>query len=269
MRSLDALAAELDGNSLHDAVEVIVVDDGSNEGVRVQVRECLGRRWRGMVRYIEQPQNGGAAAARNAGAAASRGAVIAFLDDDIVPAPGFAAAWIGFHERHPRALIACGDLQTMHNDAYGGFWAHEYGGVFQRPGPVPYTVAMLSSGHFCIKRELLQIETSLFDESLTAREDFDLYLRLKKRGINVYKADGVLAVVECRRSLSAFFKQHAWYGRGQEQLERKYGRDLLIREASERQPTPPNWRYAHLYLVARIARWTQRQSRPSVERQTP
>lgn len=72
-RCLAALAPQRDGG-----VEVVVVDDGS---------DCVPvtPSW---VRVIPQAQ-AGAGAARNRGVAAAMGSVIAFVDADCVPAPGF------------------------------------------------------------------------------------------------------------------------------------------------------------------------------------
>ena len=53
---------------------------------------------------------------------------------------------------------------------------------------------MLASGHFALKREVLdRLGEPLFDAALQRREDFDLYLRLRARGVEVYKCDRIVA----------------------------------------------------------------------------
>ena len=64
-------------------VEIVVVDDGSNDGTAEQVRALGDHR----VRAIRHEQSVGVAAARNSGIAAARGRWISFLDDDDLWAP--------------------------------------------------------------------------------------------------------------------------------------------------------------------------------------
>jgi glycosyltransferase involved in cell wall biosynthesis len=56
--------------------ELMIVDDGSTDGSRESIRDCIGR-----VRYVRQ-ENGGVAKARNRGIAESKGRYIALLDHD-------------------------------------------------------------------------------------------------------------------------------------------------------------------------------------------
>jgi glycosyltransferase involved in cell wall biosynthesis len=76
-RAVDSVFAQT-----YPAVEIIVVDDGSQDGTRDRLRPYLER-----IRYIYQ-QNGGVAAARNRGAGDARSEWIAFLDSDDCWLPG-------------------------------------------------------------------------------------------------------------------------------------------------------------------------------------
>ncbi|MEP6628987.1 MAG: glycosyltransferase, partial [Lapillicoccus sp.] len=91
---LDRLLAGLDRQTLDaDRFEVVVADDGSPEPLRPGPHAYA-------VRSVHQHDEGfRAAAARNLGAAAARGSVIAFLDQDCVPAPGYLE----------RVAVAAGD----------------------------------------------------------------------------------------------------------------------------------------------------------------
>jgi glycosyltransferase involved in cell wall biosynthesis len=229
----------------------LVVDDGSDPACVAAVRAYIAGENHPFVSHIELPHNRGAGAARNAGALKSRGSILAFLDDDIVPAEDYVRAVIEAHERHPDALVINGNLRAMRQDIYSDFWFYYYSAVFNRPGEEFFPVRMLASGHFTIKRSVMACENPLFDPSLTSREDFDLYLRLRKRGIRSYKDDRILAFIDTRSTLVGFLKQRLWYGRGQEQLIAKHGTTVLLQAQTI---VPLNLRHAHLHMLVRLTR---------------
>ncbi|HWF72455.1 MAG TPA: glycosyltransferase [Solirubrobacteraceae bacterium] len=71
------------------SLEVIVVDNGSRDGTAE-----LASRAPVVSRVISRERGEGPGAARNAGAEAAAGSVIAFLDADCRPAPGWLAAGV-------------------------------------------------------------------------------------------------------------------------------------------------------------------------------
>ena len=84
-RTLTALAGQVIDNQF----EVIVVDNGSRDDTA-----ALAERSEVVSRVIRRARGDGPGAARNAGAAASSGEVLAFLDADCWPAPGWLASGI-------------------------------------------------------------------------------------------------------------------------------------------------------------------------------
>ncbi|MGH3259206.1 MAG: glycosyltransferase family 2 protein [Streptosporangiaceae bacterium] len=78
-RCLRALAAQPNRSRL----EIIVVDDGSADGTAAVARA------RGVT-VISHPRNLGLAAARNTGVSVATADIVAFLDDDCEPEPGWA-----------------------------------------------------------------------------------------------------------------------------------------------------------------------------------
>lgn len=83
------------------AYEVIVVDDGSDECLQLDPR-----RWadRFELRVLRQ-ENAGPAAARQRGVAEARGAILAFTDDDCLPAPGWLATLVAALESFPESMV--------------------------------------------------------------------------------------------------------------------------------------------------------------------
>lgn len=84
------------------SVDAIVVDDGSADATP----ELLERGVDGLeLRPLRHDPARGPATARNAGWRAAHGAVVAFLDDDVVAEPDWASALLDAHRRAPTAVI--------------------------------------------------------------------------------------------------------------------------------------------------------------------
>jgi glycosyltransferase involved in cell wall biosynthesis len=255
IRALQVLTGQILTHQLASSIEVILVDDANEPAIGAQLEQHIAAQRQEFLRYVRMAKHSGASGASNVGAEASRGKLIAFLDDDIVPGDDYVSATINVHRRHPDALVINGNLLPLRTDVYSRFWFYYYDAVFNRPGKQFYPVKMLASGHVSIKRRLLELENPLFDVSLTAREDYDLYLRLEKRSIRIYKDDSIIAFNDCRGTMYGFLKQRLWYGQGEQQLMAKHGA-TFIKEKSKDYHVPPNTKFWYLYLVLRITRGT-------------
>ena len=86
----------------YEAIELIVVDDGSSDGTPE-----LARAFGSRVQVIEQ-KNSGPAAARNKGVSAARGELLAFVDADDIWLPGKARAQVRYLTEHPDIGIVFG-----------------------------------------------------------------------------------------------------------------------------------------------------------------
>src|SRR6476660_4451418 len=89
---LRALLSDLSAQDAgHLAFEILVVDNASRDDTRAVALAVAVRDPR--MRYIYEP-NRGASLARNRGIAAARAPIVAFIDDDVRPAPDWVrAAW--------------------------------------------------------------------------------------------------------------------------------------------------------------------------------
>lgn len=153
--------------------EVIVVDDGSTDGTAEMIRKDFP-----SVNYVYQT-NQGPSAARNRGIERARGEWIAFLDSDDEWTSEKLRTQLYYFEKHPAYSICQTEEIWIRNGVrvnpmnkhkkYGGF-------IFEKCLPL----CIVSPSAVMIHRSLFE-EVGLFDESLPACEDYDLWLRIACR----------------------------------------------------------------------------------------
>jgi glycosyltransferase involved in cell wall biosynthesis len=214
--------------------EVIVVNDGA----AAATEECVARaRVDGLqLRSIAQRQRG-PAAARNAGAALARGRLLAFTDDDCLPAADWltrlerhlnanASAIVGGHTRNALAGVPCAAASQALIDFLYDYYQHSTAGArfFTTNNLAVHAREFHSAGGF--------------DETfpLAASEDREFCERWQRRGGTlVYAAD---ALVDHAHPLpfGRYLRQHFTYGRGADFLRRS--RPNGVRRHSE-----PPWFY--------------------------
>lgn len=92
--------------------EIIVVDDGSNDGTPA-VAKAWGERHAQPVRVVIMERNGGPAAARNRGIELATTRYIAFLDSDDEHVPETLETLCTALEKHPSAVLSFGDATVV------------------------------------------------------------------------------------------------------------------------------------------------------------
>jgi len=164
--------------------QVIVVDDAS--GDRAAVARAAARHG---AKLIRREVNGGPAAARNTGLAQAPTELVAFVDSDCEPSPGWITHLAG-HFADPLVAVAAPRItgRAAAPTSAGRFaesdGALDLGG---RPGRVRpgAAIAYVPTAAVLARREALvklAHDGQVFDESLRVGEDVDLVWRLHEAG---------------------------------------------------------------------------------------
>jgi mycofactocin system glycosyltransferase len=162
---------------------VVVVDDGSRDPDDIaSVVAAHG------ARLLRRDTAGGPGAARNAGLAAVDTEVVAFIDSDCVPPPGWVEA-LAAHLRDPAVAVAAPRIVPVDRRTAAQRYAVAAGSLDlgQREARVlPLTpVAYVPTAALVARRSaLLEIAVAgkVFDESMRYGEDVDLIWRVHGRG---------------------------------------------------------------------------------------
>jgi len=158
-------------NQTYKDIEIIVVDDCSNDNTEKVVSECI--RNNKNIKYIRHNKNKGLSAARNTGIKHSTGKYISFLDDDDELLPKKIQKQVEFLEKHKNIdAIYCGYIRK--SDNFEQVYIPKKITNFLKES----LILPLSVIHsLLIKKECFS-KIGLFDENLKYFEDWDLWIRL-------------------------------------------------------------------------------------------
>ncbi len=196
--TLDAQLDALLGQQADCTWEVVVVDNGSDDGTPALVEEYTRRDPR--VRLVRADDASGPSHARNVGAQHARGTHLACCDADDVVAGGLVAAMADALQQH---RFVGGAIELDHlNPPWlaAGRGRSLEGGLMHFAG-----VAFAHGCNLGIERSLL-LERP-FDERLRAGEEIDLALRLHALGIDCTFVPSAVVHYRYRRSLRATMRQ--------------------------------------------------------------
>ena len=169
----------------YSGFELIVVDDGSTD----DTPNVLSR-YGDNIKWLRQ-HNQGVSAARNRGIAAASGKYIAFLDSDDLWLQAKLTVQTEFMKSKRDALICQTEEIWIRNGVRvnpGKRHQKQSGMIFERSLPL----CLVSPSAVMVRRGLFD-EFGLFDESLPACEDYDMWLRVSSR-CPVYLIDTPLII---------------------------------------------------------------------------
>jgi mycofactocin system glycosyltransferase len=211
-------------------VPVVVVDDGSADpGPTQAVASRFG------ARLVRHDRSAGPAAARNTGLAAVRTQLVAFLDSDVTPVPG----WLGVLRRHfdDPAVGVVGPRVLGGEPRPDDSWLCRYEAARSsldlgpHPGPVQPLgrVAYLPSAALLVRRSALGDTPGAcagFDERMRVAEDVDLVWRVHHAGWRVRYEPAAVVRHDHRTSLGPWLRRKAYYGTGAAPLASRHGSDV-------------------------------------------
>jgi glycosyltransferase involved in cell wall biosynthesis len=167
------------------ALEVIVVDDGSDDASVDAVLRC------GVPVTLVRQSNAGVAVARNAGIERAQGRWVAFLDADDIWLPGKLAAQLELHAAHPQARMSYAAWETWPSQDVEpspalldrlrasatdpASWGGASGWIY----PELLLDCVVWTSTVLAERSLL-LELGGFDAGLRIGEDYDLWLRASR-----------------------------------------------------------------------------------------
>jgi Glycosyl transferase family 2 len=216
-------------------LQVIVVDEGSDDGTADAVRELDDPR----VRLVRHDTPKGLPAARNAGLAVAIGEWIAFCDDDDLWAPDKLALQLDA-ARRARAVWCCTGAVEIDPALQVVGWARPPATVgtaeLRRRNVVP------AGGSGVVARTDVVRALGGFDEALRAAEDWDMWLRLA--------AFGDAAVVDL-----PLVGYRVWPGSMSRDLVRMDEAVAVVLARAGQDPGPEGWDREHArYRIKQLLR---------------
>ncbi|MBQ2953441.1 MAG: glycosyltransferase [Clostridia bacterium] len=167
LRAIDSVLSQT-----HEELEIIVIDDASDDGTQAAVLDLHEER----VQYVRLPEQQGACAARNRGIDMARGEFIAFQDSDDVFHEDKLEKQLAYLTETGADVVACA-MNRISWDGEGEVFPPE-----AADRPLEYRELLLENlcSTQCLLGRAEVFRAVRFDEQLPRLQDWDLMLRVAR-----------------------------------------------------------------------------------------
>ena len=209
-------------DALTDLTCVVVDDASSDAGATKAIAQRHG------ARFVALAANSGPAGARNAGLATVHTPLVAFVDSDCVPTPGWLEPLLGHFDDPvvgavaPRVVPApptahTPDALEAYETVRSSLDRGTADGLVRRGTPIPYVPSAA-----LVVRTAVASGSELFDPTLRVGEDVDLVWRLVDAGWDVRYVPQSTVEHDGPATLAAFLARRAFYGMSAAPLSRRH-----------------------------------------------
>ena len=194
--------------------EVIVVDDGSTNGVAAIAEEY-------NVRVIIHSQNQGLSSARNTALAAATGEIVAYIDDDAYPDPHWLTYLAATFLKEDWAGVGGPNIPPTDDGFVADCVANAPG------GPIHVLLSDREAEHIpgcnmAFWKTKLQNIGGFDPRFRAAGDDVDICWRLQERGWKIGFNPSAVVWHHRRNSVKVYWKQQEGYGKAEALLEQKW-----------------------------------------------
>jgi len=166
---IEALVSIL--NQTYKHLEIIIVDDGSNDPATLDIMEKLDY----PKTKVLKKENGGVSSARNYGIERSRGKFILTLDADDKFAPVFAQKGMDFLEKNPRVGMVTSYLFRFNSKGLGVKG-------YPKGGDVTSFLSQNNANASLLFRHQCWVDANGYDECIPGHADWEFNLNVTKHG---------------------------------------------------------------------------------------
>lgn len=220
----EAVRSVVDQDFPHELMEVIFMDDGSEDETLPAISDCVSRidieakvfhdEWRGLGH------------ARNVIVENADGDYIIWVDGDMILPRDHVRKQVEFMQRNPKVGIAKARYETWPRENLVGFLENvPFQAVdFKYGGNVATQTRVMGTGGSIYRVKAIR-QVGGFDEHITGvGEDADAEYRIRKAGWLLYRATSASFYERRRKTWKALWDEGFWHG---------YGGDYIIRKNSD------------------------------------
>lgn len=215
-RCLDGLAAQADGATF----EVVVVDNASTDASAAIARAHK------LVDLVVREERAGSYAARNAGIAVATAPVLAFLDADCMPRPGWLAAGLA---ALAEGLDAVGGRIAPRPSAAPSAWERYDRALYLDQRRLVAEQGFAATANLLVRAAVVQALGG-FDATLRSSGDLEFGHRLSAGGYRLGYAPAAVVEHEPRRTAAGTWRLHRRLGAGWAALARRGLRPRGLRD---------------------------------------